>query len=112
MNKMLLMLSCITAYSFLSAMEQQTPSRKSSLHALDTLDSLRSKPSPRQSSPRSLTIMQPDSITSTRPRVPSNPIIRVKSQPQNSEKFLTEENIGQKSETAFNVRKRGVSDGK
>jgi hypothetical protein len=93
MNKIVFLLSCVTVSFFLCAMEQQTSPHRSSSHALDTLDSLRSKPSPRQSSPRPLTTTQPDFVTSTRPRMPSNPIVRVKDQSKNSEKFLAEENI-------------------
>lgn len=103
MNKMVLVLLCATVSSFLSAMEQNP--NKSSSRNLDTLNNLRS-----QQSPRALTIVQPDGIP-TRSRVPSDPLLRVRSQSNGSDMFLKEENIGQKkSEPAF-IRKRGASDG-
>jgi hypothetical protein len=86
MNKVVLVMSCLVASSFLSAMEQNQSSGKLSL------DNLRPKQSSSQSSPLSLTIAQPDSITPTRSRMPSDPIIRVKSQSKESRSFVKEEN--------------------
>jgi hypothetical protein len=68
-------------------------------------------PSPRQSSPRQVSPRTNlDVIKTTRSRVPSDPIIRVKEQSKN-DIFSKEENIGQKSESAF-VRQRSESDKK